>query len=160
VIARTCCAVASSASLETARDGWARGTLGGVLRLIAPLGTEIHAIEDGVVIQASEPFYHGTNSIVVRHASGIVVRYCEIKANDPVVKLGDVVRSGQLIAHVGKMFVDSMLHFEVYSGTATGPLTQRGAGAFQRRADLIDPTVLLERLAGELTSAARTAAQG
>jgi murein DD-endopeptidase MepM/ murein hydrolase activator NlpD len=63
------------------------------------------------------------------------------------LKHGQVVRAGDVIAHVGKMHVDSMLHFEVYSGTGTGAYTQRNNGPYQRRSDLIDSTPLLDRLA-------------
>jgi hypothetical protein len=33
-----------------------------------------------------------------------------------------------------------MLHFELYSGTATGPLTDRTRTGFERRRDLVNPT--------------------
>jgi murein DD-endopeptidase MepM/ murein hydrolase activator NlpD len=119
--------------------------------LIAPLGTEVHAIADGVVEVESRDFYHSTNYISIRHRDGCVVRYCEILANDHILlKKGDMVREGQVIAHVGKMHVDSMLHFELYAGTETGPLTQRDNKPYQRRKDLRDPTSLLDRLAWTL----------
>ena len=54
------------------------------------------------------------------------------------IRLGSSVRSGQVIAYVGKMFHLSMLHFELYSGTGRGPLTDRSNKPFQRRGDLID----------------------
>jgi hypothetical protein len=56
------------------------------------------------------------------------------------------VQAGQVIAHIGKMHTDSMLHFELYRGDVGGPLTQRQNGPFQRRSDLIDPTSFLDRL--------------
>jgi murein DD-endopeptidase MepM/ murein hydrolase activator NlpD len=119
--------------------------------LIAPLGTEVYAIDDGIVEVESAGFYRGTNSMAIRHKNGQVVRYCEILAKDSIfVPKNTVVRAGQLIAHVGKMYVDSMLHFELYSGRETGPLTQRKNTPYQRRADLIDPTPLLDRLAWTL----------
>lgn len=130
------------------RDGGKRSHAG--CDLIATLGTEILAIEDGIVYEASTPFYRGTNSMVVRHSSGCYVRYCEILAEKEVLSKGTQVKAGEVIAKVGKMFVDSMLHFELYSGQASGPFTQRGNGKFQRRSDLVDPTSLLEQLAREL----------
>ncbi len=134
------------------RDGGKRKHAG--CDLIAKLGTEIYAIDDGVVLQESKDFYHGTNSLVVQHRSGIVVRYCEILKKDEVkLERGAVVKAGDLIAHVGKMHVDSMLHFELYSGQAFGELTQRNNGAFQRRSDLVDPTDLLDKLALEFRAA-------
>ena len=99
-------------------------------------------------MQESKDFYHGTNSLVVRHRSGIVVRYCEILRKDDVkLERGALVKAGDLIAHVGKMQVDSMRHFELNSGQAFGELPQRNNGAFQRRSDLVDPTDLLDKLA-------------
>ncbi len=74
--------------------------------LIADLNTEILAIEDGIVYEASAPFYHGTNSMVVRHTSGVYVRYCEILAEKEVLSKGTQVKAGEVIAKVGKMFVD------------------------------------------------------
>jgi murein DD-endopeptidase MepM/ murein hydrolase activator NlpD len=130
------------------RDGGKRSHAG--CDLIVPLGTEVYAIEDGIVYEASAPFYHGTNSMVVRHTSGRYVRYCEILDEKERLSKGTQVKAGEVIAKVGKMLVDSMLHFELYSGEGTGPFTQRGNGKFQRRSDLIDPTVLLEQLAREL----------
>jgi murein DD-endopeptidase MepM/ murein hydrolase activator NlpD len=116
--------------------------------LIAPLGTEVYAIDAGVVIIPSTPFYRNTNAMAIRHKNGQVVRYCEILAKDTLMlPEGATVSAGQLIAHVGKMYVDSMLHFELYSGTVTGPLTVRSNQPYQRRADLTDPTPLIDRLA-------------
>ena len=119
--------------------------------LIAPLGTEVFAIADGIVEVASKDFYRGTNYISIRHKDGCVVRYCEVLAGDHIkLHKGDVVREGQVIAHVGKMHVDSMPHFELYAGTETGELTQRSNPPYQRRKDLRNPTALLDRLAWTL----------
>jgi murein DD-endopeptidase MepM/ murein hydrolase activator NlpD len=126
----------------------ARGRRHAACDLIAPLGTDIYAIDAGVVEFAAAGFYRGTNALAIRHKNGQVVRYCEIlphdKSNPPA---GASVSPGQLIAHVGKMFVDSMLHFELYAGTVEGSLTIRANPPYQRRADLLDPTSLLDRLA-------------
>ena len=120
--------------------------------LIAPVGTAIHAIRDGVVVleAGSKNFYHHTGSLAVRHQGGIIVRYCEIQAPADGLRLGSPVTSGQVIAYVGKMFHLSMLHFELYSGTGRGPLTDRSNKPFQRRGDLIDPTSLLKTLMAEM----------
>jgi hypothetical protein len=86
--------------------------------------------------------------MVIKHKNGMVARYCEILARDVVsLPKGAVVRSGQVIAHVGKMYQDSMLHLELYAGTEDGELTQRGNKPYERRADLMDPTPVLDRLA-------------
>src|SRR5262249_61241181 len=57
---------------------------------------------------------------------------------------GTPVAEGQVIAYVGRMYVDSMLHFEMYNNTASGPLSG-GPGPYKRRSDLIDPTPFLDQ---------------
>jgi murein DD-endopeptidase MepM/ murein hydrolase activator NlpD len=115
--------------------------------LIADKGTEIRAVDDGIVYEASALSTTAQTPWWVRHKSGIYVRYCEILAEK---EKGTEVKAGEVIAKVGKMFVDSMPHFELYGGQAAGAFTQRGNGKYQRRSDLMDPTPLLERLAREL----------
>jgi murein DD-endopeptidase MepM/ murein hydrolase activator NlpD len=116
--------------------------------LIAPVGTPIFAVDDGVVMEAAErEFYRGTFAVVVQHR-GYVVRYCEVKSVAPGIRRGAVVRAGTVIAYVGKMFVSSMLHFELYRGPyGAGGLTNRKNQPYQRRADLLNPTTFLDRLA-------------
>lgn len=117
--------------------------------LIHPYLTPIRAIADGVVIQPPYAFYEGTNALEVRHPGIGVVRYGEI-SSARVVRLaaGARVTAGQLIAYVGKLdgSGSSMLHFELYSGTSTGPLTVRANLPYQRRRDLQNPTPLMDRL--------------
>jgi murein DD-endopeptidase MepM/ murein hydrolase activator NlpD len=129
------------------RDG---GRLHAACDLIAPVGAEVFAIEDGVVIEPSRSFYHGVNVIAVRHQSGLVVRYGEIKGETDGMREGSLVKEGQVMGHVGMMEKDHMLHFELYSGTASGNLMSSKTGPYQRRADLIDPTPLFDRLAAQL----------
>ena len=73
-----------------------------------------------------------------------MVRYCEIEKVASGIAVGSTVTEGSLIAYVGKMYVDSMLHFELYDGTGSGPLTVRSNPPYQRRSDLIDPTSYLD----------------
>jgi murein DD-endopeptidase MepM/ murein hydrolase activator NlpD len=106
--------------------------------LIAPKGTPIRAIEDGVVIEGPKPFYSGTYSLVVRHQSG-VVRYGEIDSSVPdEVRPGAAVKAGQVIAKVGQLESgSSMLHFELYAGDddwAADGARQPGLSATQRSA--------------------------
>lgn len=134
------------------RDGGLRKHAG--CDLIAPRGTEIFAIEDGHVVESARHFHRGTWQLAIRHSVG-VIRYCEIE-EEPFIRQferGTVVRAGQLIAHVGKMYRDSMLHFEFYKGTVAGPLTVRSNAGFQRRSDLADPASLLDKLARNLRPA-------
>lgn len=113
--------------------------------LIAPQGTRVLAMADGVVIRGPYPFYLGTHALEVRHDDGMVVRYGEIMQDlPPRVSLGTRVSRGQEIAKVGLLNSgSSMLHLEIYRGTETGSLTQAG-NPFKRRGDLTDPTPFLD----------------
>jgi murein DD-endopeptidase MepM/ murein hydrolase activator NlpD len=122
--------------------------------LIAPEGSEILAVEDGEVVRGPYLFYHNTYAIEVKH-SNFIARYCEISGVAEGIGEGTSVQEGRVIAYVGKMQTDSMLHFEMYSGVDRGPLTQRGNPPYQRRNDLIDPSDHLDKWAAELSSAAR-----
>jgi murein DD-endopeptidase MepM/ murein hydrolase activator NlpD len=123
--------------------------------LIVPPGTPICAIADGVVSAGPYYFYEGTYALEVKHGA-MLVRYGEILPSSvnnleltflPEIKKGAAVKKGQLIAYVGKMNKDSMLHFECYGNSAlVSGLTDRSkaGGAFQRRSDLMNPTNLLD----------------
>jgi murein DD-endopeptidase MepM/ murein hydrolase activator NlpD len=124
--------------------------------LIAPVGTAIYAVDAGVVEMASDRgFVSGTRDdgtqfsvgvLAIKHDSGFWARYCEIKSLAKGVRKGTRVSKGQVVAYVGLMKKDHMLHFELYQGTATGDLglTQRSSKPYQRRSDLIDPTPYLD----------------
>lgn len=121
--------------------------------LYAPLGTWIHAIAAGTVTLGPYYFYAGTYALEVDHGD-FVARYGEIQRETPVRK-GDKVKAGQRIGRVGHLVniavKSDMLHLELYRGSASGPLTVKGADSakradgvpFQRRKDLMDPTPLL-----------------
>jgi murein DD-endopeptidase MepM/ murein hydrolase activator NlpD len=102
------------------------------------------------VIRGPYPFYHGTYAVEIQHPP-FIARYCEISRAAPGLQLGTRVTEGQVIAYVGRLHVDSMLHFEIYSGRANGPLTQRNNPPYQRRADLLDPTPFLDSASVRLT---------
>lgn len=123
-------------------------------------GTRLHAAADlyrlhgdpalsvssGKVIRDRYYFYQGTYAIEVQHTGGKVVRYGEITGKAaPNVKLGAALTTGQVIGYIGTVnsgCCKPMLHFEMYSGTKTGSLTQSG-NKYNRRADLMDPSPLL-----------------
>jgi hypothetical protein len=123
--------------------------------LLAPPGTPIFAIADGEVHLGPYYFYEGTYALEVVHGD-ILVRYGEILPSAvisddlkflPEVRKRARVKKGQVIAYVGKMDKQSMLHFECYSNPSLpGGLTDRSktGGAFQRRRDLMNPTNLLD----------------
>lgn len=108
--------------------------------LIAPRGTDVYAVDDGTVIQGPYYFYSKTYALEVQHTS-FVVRYGEIdKTVAAGVVPGGKLKRGQRIGDVGAL---GMLHFEMYSGEATGALTVRSNRPYQRRSDLLDPTAYL-----------------
>lgn len=110
---------------------------------IVPQGTEIYAVTKGTITRGPYYFYHGTYAIEVDHGD-FLARYCEIKGVVKGLGVGSEVGGGQLIAHVGQMYNSAMLHFELYSGDSSGPLTQSSKSPYKRRADLLDPTSYLE----------------
>ena len=125
---------------------------------------EIVAIAPGVVLRCA-PFYSQTDQITIHHTTSdgrqYIVRYGEVDPGSILVRVGDRVEQGQLIAKSGVLINAngslmivakgknvSMLHFETYSGnlgyTNEPALTDSRANRFQRRSDLIDPLSILE----------------
>jgi murein DD-endopeptidase MepM/ murein hydrolase activator NlpD len=112
----------------------------------------VYAIDDGVVFEITKNFYPlkdktrpWIGAIAIQHRAGFVARYCEVPTGSITVGRGESVKAGQVIAKVGKLNEQSMLHFELYSGLSSGPMSSR-TGRFQRRWDLVDPTPLLDML--------------
>lgn len=126
------------------RDGGKR--LHAACDLYRSTGDEALAVNSGTVIRDRYYFYQGTYAIEVKHSNGQIVRYGEIAGKSaPGVSLSKPVKAGQTVGYVGKVnsgCCQPMLHFEMYSGTAKGALSQSG-NKFNRRQDLIDPTDLL-----------------
>ncbi|MGE8546368.1 M23 family metallopeptidase [Alcaligenes sp. WGS1538] len=87
----------------------------------APKGTPIYAASGGVVSEAR--YVPGYGKLVeINHGNGMSTRYAH--ASSIIVKLGDVVEKGQLIARVGStgQSTGSHLHFEVrMAGHALDP---------------------------------------
>lgn len=108
--------------------------------LIAPVGTEVLAVDDGVIIKGPYDFYLGSYAIEVQHRY-FIVRYGEIKKEQIT---SPFVKRGQVIAHVSKVGKGSMLHFEMFTGDASGELTQKPKPPWNRRKDLMDPTYFLD----------------
>jgi murein DD-endopeptidase MepM/ murein hydrolase activator NlpD len=96
------------------------------LDFAAPPGTNVHAINSGVVILARPMFFEG-NCVVIDHGQGLLSLYLHLSAFK--VKEGEQVRSGDLIALSGG------------TGRATGPhlhLAIRWQGIY------INPAILLK----------------
>jgi len=122
------------------RDGGSRKH--GGADLYAPVGTNVYAVKGGTVIQNPYKFYRGSYAIEVNHGS-FIARYSEINVASEL-RAGSIITLGQLIGTVANLSLNkSMLHFEMYSGSATGPLTNRDNLPYMRRSDLIDPTHFL-----------------
>ena len=62
-----------------------------------PEGTPIKAADDGVVAYAGNELKGYGNLVLVRHANGYVSAYAN--ASELLVKRGDTVKRGQVIAH-------------------------------------------------------------
>ena len=82
------------------------------LDFTAAIGTPIHAAAGGRVTVAEQTPDYG-KIIKINHGSGLETRYAH--ASELLVKAGDVVRKGQLIARVGNTgrSTGPHLHFEV-----------------------------------------------
>lgn len=78
-----------------------------------PVGTNVHAAENGVVIYSGNELEEFGNLVLVRHADGYVTAYAHNSSND--VSKGETVKRGQVIAKSGKTGKTDtpVLHFEV-----------------------------------------------
>lgn len=95
------------------------------INLAVPEGTPIRAAESGTVAYAGSELAGYGNLVLIRHAEGWVTAYAH--ASDLMVKKGDVVRRGQVVARAGRSGDVSapQLHFEVRRGsTPVDPLEQ------------------------------------
>jgi murein DD-endopeptidase MepM/ murein hydrolase activator NlpD len=91
------------------------------LDFAAPRGTPILAAAGGVVVAAGPDAGYGKR-VEVDHGDGLMSRYAH--ASEVLVKVGDLVERGQLIARVGSSGVSTgpHLHFEVrLAGQALDP---------------------------------------
>jgi len=89
---------------------------------VAAEGTPVHASAGGMVVYADYHAQYG-NMVEIDHGNDIVTRYAH--ASRLLVKVGQVVRTGQEIASVGSTgrSTGNHLHFEVrYKGIAQNPV--------------------------------------
>ena len=97
-----------------------------------PVGTPLYAAKDGKVVDMKmyftkaglDPSAHGkANYIRISHSDGTMTIYVHLKANSQVVKLGQYVKAGDLIAQSGNTGYTTgpHLHFAVQhnNGVAT-----------------------------------------
>jgi murein DD-endopeptidase MepM/ murein hydrolase activator NlpD len=86
------------------------------INLAVPEGTPIKAAEDGVVAYAGNELKGYGNLVLIRHGNGFVTAYAH--ASEVVVKRGDQIKRGQLIARSGQTgnVTSPQLHFEIRKG--------------------------------------------
>ena len=83
------------------------------VNIAAPVGTPVRAAADGEVVYRGSELQGYGNLLLVKHADGFVTAYAH---NDAMlVKKGDHVHKGQVIAKVGKTgtATEPQLHFEI-----------------------------------------------
>jgi murein DD-endopeptidase MepM/ murein hydrolase activator NlpD len=88
------------------------------INLAVPEGTAVRAAEDGTVAYAGSELKGYGNLVLVRHNDGYVTAYAH--ASELMVKRGDTVRRGQVIAKSGQTgtVTAPQLHFEIRRGSA------------------------------------------
>ena len=97
------------------------------INIAAPRGTPVRAAQNGVVAYAGNELKGFGNLLLIRHANGWMSAYAH---NDVLlVKRGDQVKRGQVIARVGSTgnVATPQLHFELRHNTeAVDPVPNLG----------------------------------
>jgi len=93
-------------------------TPGDGIDIAVPVGTEVRAAADGVVVYAGDGIKGFGNLVLVRHDGGFVSAYAYV--DQILVKVDDHVQRGQVIAKSGRADSTStpLLHFEIRKGDA------------------------------------------
>ncbi len=91
------------------------------------IGTEVVAARSGVVIKIEQDFDGiglNSNYVTIEHEDGTRALYAHIKKEGAVVKIGDHVEQGQLIAYSGMVgqTINPHLHFVVFNKEETQSL--------------------------------------
>ncbi|MEQ1648559.1 MAG: peptidoglycan DD-metalloendopeptidase family protein [Hyphomicrobiaceae bacterium] len=94
------------------------GTHNDGINIAVPAGTDVMAADGGVIAYAGSELKGYGNLVLVRHENGWVSAYAH--ADEVLVKRGDTVKRGQVIAKAGKTgSVDKpQVHFELRQGSA------------------------------------------
>ena len=136
-----------------------RGRVHAGCDIYVPEGTPVKAVAGGKIRQDLTLFYQKTASFVIEH-DFFTVRYGELSFEPPIRSgvysnpRSGFVEEGRVLGYVKVTnYPVPMLHFEMYSGKATGPLTVRTNAPTQRRADLLDPTDWLKLWLNQMNSA-------
>ncbi|HLA96375.1 MAG TPA: M23 family metallopeptidase, partial [Pyrinomonadaceae bacterium] len=116
--------------------------------LAAAAGTDVYAIDAGLVVEAAGGFdQYGTSVVSIQHGDVYDDDYCIVRYGEvgpPLVTEGDTVTKGQLIAKVGKQPGGTQLHLEMYGGYESGPFLQEKNLPYKRRSDIMDPTAAVD----------------
>jgi murein DD-endopeptidase MepM/ murein hydrolase activator NlpD len=96
------------------------GTFHGGIDLAAPLGTPIHAVTDGVVVEAGPASGYG-NWVQIRADDGTITMYGHMSSSGVLVQPGQHVTAGDVIALVGNegFSTGPHVHFEVWKNGTT-----------------------------------------
>ena len=135
--------------------------------IYAPFGSNVKAMDDGLVVQTQLftsrqmiDYWNDTFAVIIQHESGFVARYAEM--HDVSVCVGERIKTGELLGHVGKVLQPSritkespvyiqklkenenstMLHLEMFDRFPFEIPKYLGGNTFQNeRPDcLLDPT--------------------
>jgi murein DD-endopeptidase MepM/ murein hydrolase activator NlpD len=100
------------------------GTQNDGINLAVPEGTPVKAADDGVVAYAGNELKGYGNLVLIRHSNGFVSAYAH--ASEIMVKRGDNIKRGQVIAHAGQTgnVTSPQLHFEIRKGSTPVDPTQ------------------------------------
>ncbi|WP_245454159.1 M23 family metallopeptidase [Aquabacter cavernae] len=104
------------------------GTRNDGVNFAVPEGTSVRSAEDGTVAYAGNELKGYGNLVLVKHADGYVTAYAH--ASELLVKRGDTVRRGQIIAKAGQSggVATPQLHFEIRKGSQPVDPSQYVAG--------------------------------
>lgn len=96
------------------------GSFHGGIDMAAPLGTPIHAVTDGVVVEAGPASGYG-NWVQIRADDGTITMYGHMSSSGVLVQQGQRVTAGDTIALVGNegFSTGPHLHFEVWKDGTT-----------------------------------------
>jgi murein DD-endopeptidase MepM/ murein hydrolase activator NlpD len=105
------------------------GTQNDGINLAVPEGTPVKAADDGVVAYAGNELKGYGNLVLIRHSNGFVSAYAN--ASQLLVKRGDSVKRGQVIANAGQTgnVTSPQLHFEIRKGSTPVDPTKYLGGA-------------------------------
>lgn len=120
--------------------------------LFCDVGQEIHAMEDGIVINvipftgdhAGSPWWNDTDAVMIKGKSGVIL-YGEIKTT---LKKNDLVKENDIIGKVVRVLKKdkglpvTMLHLELYDHSITEPVWWFKHGIQPH--ELKDPKILFQ----------------